>query len=150
LDLKTVPIGTLLTPAKATSIPSSHANHQRKGKITCPSFSGLDGRPQRSTEGDYCEPRRKNRLLDCEAVIVTELFVPSLETPALAVQLVKSGLCRNIKPVKEAGQEIVRPPTEGVTVNAGVAGLADGIGLVSRPRKSTLPVWVSRIKKRNG
>ena len=81
---------------------------------------------------------------------MTELFVPSLETPALAVQLVKSGLCRNIKPAKEEGQEIVRPPAEGVTVNAGVAGLADGIGLVSRPKKSTLPVWVSRIRNRNG
>ena len=78
------------------------------------------------------------------------LFVPSLETPVLAVQLAKSGLCRKVKPVKEAGQEIVRPPAEGVTVNAGVAGLPDGLGLVSRPRKSTLPVWVSRIRNRKG
>jgi hypothetical protein len=73
-------------------------------------------------------------------VIVMNLFVPSLETLSLAVQLAKSELCRNVKPVKEAGQEIVRPPAEGMTVKAGVAGLPDGLGLVSRPRKSTLPV----------
>ena len=78
------------------------------------------------------------------------LFVPSLETPVLAVQLAKSELCRKVKPAKAAGQEIVRPLGEGVRVNAGVAGLPDGLGLVSRPRKSTLPVRVSRIRNRNG
>ena len=83
-------------------------------------------------------------------MIVMELFVPSLETPALAVQWVKSGLCRKAKPVKEAGQEIFRLPAEGVTVSVRVAPEADGLGLLSRPRKSTLPVWVSRIRKRKG
>ena len=121
-----------------------------KGNITWPSFSVPDGRPPTFHGWHYCELRWKNRLLDCEPVIVMNLFVPSLETLSLAVQLAKSGLCRKVKPVKEAGQEIVRPPAEGVTVNAGVAGLPDGLGLVSRPRKSTLPVWVSRIRNRNG
>ena len=69
-----------------------------------------------------------------------DLFVPSLETPAVAAQLVKSGLCRKVKPVKEAGQEIFKLPAKGVTVSVRVAGASDALGLVSRPRKSTLPV----------
>jgi hypothetical protein len=72
--------------------------------------------------------------------MVRELFVPSLETPVLAVQWVKSVLCRKVKPVNEEGQEIFKLPAEGVTVSVRVAGAASGLGLVSRPRKSTLPV----------
>ena len=79
-----------------------------------------------------------------------KLFVPSLETPVLAVQLAKSVLCCKFKRVKEAGQEILRLPAEGVTVSVRVAGASEGLGLVSRPMKSTLPVWVSRMRKMNG
>ena len=118
--------------------------------MTADTFSVPDGRPPTFHGWHHCELRWKKRLLDCEPVIVMDLFVPSLETLSLAVQLAKSGLCCNLRPVKEAGQEIFRPPGEGVTVNAGVAGMVDGLGLVSRPRKSTLPVWVSRMKKMNG
>ncbi len=78
------------------------------------------------------------------------MFVPSLQTPVLASQLAKSELCRNVRPDKEEGHEIVWPPAEGVTVNVGVAGAAEGLGLVSRPTKSTLPVWMSRIRNKNG
>lgn len=82
--------------------------------------------------------------------MVTELFVPSLETPVLAVQWAKSGLCFKVKPVKEEGQEILRRPAEGVTVSVRVAGAADWLELASRPRKSTLPVRVSRIRNKKG
>jgi len=116
----------------------------------CSSYSVLAGRPQTSHGLRYCELKRKNRLPDCAVLIVAKLLVPSLEIPPLSIQLARSGLCCKFKPVKEAGQEMVRPPAEGVTVNAGVAGGADEIGLASRPRKSTLPVWVSRIRKMNG
>ena len=83
--------------------------------------------------------------------MVMELFVPSLEIlPPLRVQLAKSGLCCKVQ-LDEEGQEIVRPLPERVPVNWGIdAGVADGSGFASRPRKRTLPDWVSRMKKMNG
>jgi hypothetical protein len=69
----------------------------------------------------YFGLKRKNKLPDGGTALVMTLLVPSLVMPLIGVQLVKSGLCCNARPVKRAGQEILRPPTEGVTVNAGVA-----------------------------
>ena len=48
---------------------------------------------------NYCGDKRKNKA-PAAGVMVRKLFVPSLETPALAVQLaaVKSGLCRKVQP----------------------------------------------------
>jgi hypothetical protein len=85
--------------------------------------------------------KRKNILPDGEGVRVMELFVPSLEVlPLLPVQLDKSGLCCKVQ-FDEAGQEIVRLLPERVPVNWGMrAGVADGFGLASRPRKRMLPV----------
>ena len=80
-----------------------------------------------------------------------ELFVPSPEVlPLLPVQLAKSGLCCKVQLVDET-QEIVSVLPERVPVNWGIsAGVADGFGFTSRPRKRTLPDWVSRMKKMNG
>jgi hypothetical protein len=95
--------------------------------------------------------KRKNRLPDGGEVMVMELFVPSLEVLSpLRVQLAKSGLCCKVQ-IGEEGQEIVRVLPERVLVNWGIsAGVADGFGLANRPRKRTLPDWVSRMKKING
>ena len=149
-------------PLKASIAPGPPTPRQRDS--TTPRLlkrSGRDPPPwlpaklfrwpaQRLTGGHYCALSWKNRLPDREPVIVMDLFVPSLETPALGVQLAKSELCYKVKPVKEAGQERVRPPADGVSANAGVAELPDALGLASRPRKRTLPVCVSRIRNRNG
>ena len=95
--------------------------------------------------------KRRNKLPDGGDVRVMKLFVPSLEVvPALRVQLARSVLCCNVH-FGEEGQEMVRVLPERVPVNRGMsAGVADGFGLESRPRKSTLPDWVSRMKKTNG
>jgi len=84
-----------------------------------------------------------------------KLFVPSLDTPLAGVQLVafKSGLCRKVKPVEGYGQEIFRLLPECVIANgeeAGAALAAAWPGSTSRPKKSKLPDWVSRMKKMNG
>ena len=88
-----------------------------------------------------------------DGVMVRKLLVPSLETPALAVQLVvvKSGFCRKIQPVEGYGQEIFRLWPERAMVTWGAEGCgADWLGSASRPRKRMLPDWVSRMQKRNG
>ena len=94
-------------------------------------------------------PRRKNRFPDGEALRVMELLVPSWETPVTEAQCAKSWLCCKVSPAKAAGQESRRPPAEGTQARAGTMG-AVGLGFTSRPRKSRLPVCVSRMRNKNG
>jgi len=48
----------------------------------------------------YGRLRRKNRLPEDDGLMVMDLFVHSLETPAVAVQLLKSVLCFKVKPTR--------------------------------------------------
>jgi len=86
--------------------------------------------------------------------MVKKLFVPSLETPPVGVQLVvvKSEFCCKVQPAEGYGQEILRLLPESAMANwgdgTGVAG--DWLGLARRPMKRMLPDWVSWMRKMNG